>query len=196
MKTLGRPIEFERGAVIGKATETFWRLGYEATSVSDLTQEMGLSKSSLYQSFGSKKELFETCLTSYIEAIASQMEKDLINSKTGFVFIENLLKSVAATAQRPEGANGCLLVNSINEVGQKDPDIAFLIDAKIEVLTKIFVKAVKRAQVEGDVPSHINPNFVASYLHVAVSGLRTIIKAGADSNSAEGAIRLILKAIT
>jgi TetR/AcrR family transcriptional repressor of nem operon len=192
VNTLGRPLEFDPSVVVVKAMETFWHNGYEATSMTDLTQEMGISKSSLYQSFGSKKQLFETCLTRYVGMLAVQMEKDLEGAKSGFIFIEKLLKSVGNTAQSPAGKKGCLMVSSINEIGQSDSGIALLIDRELELLTQIFIKAIKRAQTEGDIPMKLKPQFIASYLHVSISGLRTMIKAGADSKSIKEVINLIL----
>lgn len=195
MNAIGRPLEFDPSVVVVKAMETFWRNGYEATSIIDLTEEMGLSKSSLYQSFGSKKQLFETCLSTYTGLIASELERNLCDAPSGMYFIENLLTSVANTSQIQVGTKGCLLVNSINEMGQKDSEIALLIDRELAKLTKIFIIAIKRAQEEGEISKQIKPQFGASYLHVSISGLRTMIKAGADSKSIKGVIELILKTL-
>jgi len=195
MNNLGRPLEFDPAKVTDAAMEVFWCKGYEATSMTDLLQAMELSKSSLYQTFGSKQGLFERCLGRYVDWLSSNMAKQLDEAKSGRSFIENLFISIIETAEQPEGAKGCLMINSINEFGQKDADIALSLEESVNIFTKLFVKVVKRAQAEGDISPEADPYIIANYLHVAVSGLRTMIKAGADKSSVTNTVKMLLKAI-
>lgn len=195
MNNLGRPLEFDPDKAVDAAMEVFWCKGYEATSMTDLLEAMGLSKSSLYQTFGNKQQLFERCLARYAAMLSTNMERELNTAKSGRSFIENLFDTIANTAQQAEGAKGCLMVNSVNEFGQRDPAIAISLDDNLQLFTKIFMTAVKRAQSEGDISADIDPHAIASYLHVGVSGLRTMIKAGADRKSTKGTVSLLLKAL-
>jgi TetR/AcrR family transcriptional regulator, transcriptional repressor for nem operon len=195
MNSLGRPLEFDPDKVIDSAMEVFWCKGYEATSMTDLLEAMNLSKSSLYQAFGSKQQLFERCLTHYADMLSTNMEKELNASRSGRSFIENMLDTIASTAEQKEGAKGCLMVNSANEFGQKDSVIAISLEGGLQFFTKVFIKAVKRAQSEGDISADADPHVIANYLHVSISGLRTMIKAGADKKSIKGTVTLILKAL-
>lgn len=195
MRNLGRPIEFDPDKAIDAAMEVFWLKGYEATSMTDLLEAMNLSKSSLYQTFGNKQKLFERCLTRYADFLHTNMEMEFNAAKSGRNYIETLFNTVANTAQQAEGSRGCLMVNSINEFGQKIPAIAMSLDDSLQLFTTIFIKAVRRAQSEGDISADADPRTIANYLHVAMSGLRTMIKAGADRNSAKGTVTLILKTL-
>ncbi|MCP4140938.1 MAG: TetR/AcrR family transcriptional regulator [Chloroflexi bacterium] len=188
-------MEFNPEKVLDAAMDVFWCKGYEATSLTNLLEAMELSKSSLYQSFGSKQQLFESCLNRYGNWLHRNMAKELEEASSGFAFIENILASIANTAQLPEGNKGCLMVNSTIEFGQKDPIIAAVIAGNLQPLSKLYIEAVERAQDEGDIPLDADPQIMASYLHVAVGGLRTMIKAGADKESVEGTVNLILKAL-
>ncbi len=194
MTNLGRPLEYNPEKVLDSAMDVFWCKGYEATSVTNLLDAMELSKSSLYQSFGSKHQLFERCLTRYANWLHTNMRKQLEESSSGFEFIENLLSSIANTAQLPEGNKGCLMVNSTIEFGQKDPIIAASIAGNMQPFSSLYIETVKRAQEEGDIPLDANPQTLANYLHGAISGLRTMIKAGADKKSVQDTVALILKA--
>ena len=62
----GRPREFDRDDVLGHAMTLFWEKGFEASSLSDIVEATGLNKSSLYNAFGSKSELFSTALERYV----------------------------------------------------------------------------------------------------------------------------------
>ena len=103
MKILGRPLEFDPDTAIEVATEVFWRNGFEATSLNNLTETMQISKSSLYQSFGNKKLLFETCLEGYSAMLITQIERELEEATSGMAFFENLLESIGSTANHQEG---------------------------------------------------------------------------------------------
>lgn len=195
MKTLGRPIEFDVDKAVDAAMEVFWCNGYEATSMTDLLQAMGISKSSLYQTFGNKQQLFECCLNRYAAFLSANMEEGLNTAKSGRSFIEFMLLTIADTAQKTEGSKGCLMVNSVNEFGQRNSAIAISIEDNLQIFTTLFINAVRRAQSEGDISEDADPRAIADYLHVAVSGLRTMIKAGADHHSVQGTVKLILKAL-
>lgn len=101
--TLGRPIEFDPEKALDAAVDVFWCKGYEATSMSDLLTAMKLSKSSLYQSFGGKRQLFTRCLTRYQERFTSELSHGLREAKSGRRFIEAVFRAVADTAQQPDG---------------------------------------------------------------------------------------------
>jgi TetR/AcrR family transcriptional regulator, transcriptional repressor for nem operon len=195
MSTLGRPLEFAPDKAVDIAMEVFWCRGYETTSMTDLLAAMDLSKSSFYQTFGNKQQIFERCLKRYAEMLSTNMENELNAASSGRRFIENMFDTIANTAQQVEGAKGCLMVNSANEFGQRDPAIASSLDEGLLLFTKVFIKAVKRAQSEGEISADADPHAIANYLHVCISGLRTMIKAGADKASAKGTVALILEAL-
>jgi TetR/AcrR family transcriptional regulator, transcriptional repressor for nem operon len=195
MSSFGRPLEFDPDQALDIAMEVFWCKGYENTSMTDLLGAMDLSKSSFYQTFGNKQQAFERCLKRYSEMLSQDMEGELNAASSGRRFIENLFDTIANTAQQAQGEKGCLMVNSANEFGQRDPTITISLNEGLLLFTKIFIEAVKRAQAEGEISADADPRVIANYLHVSVSGLRTMIKTGADKKSAKETVALILKAL-
>lgn len=195
MNTLGRPLEFDPEKAIDAAVEVFWRKGYESTSMTDLLEAMKLSKSSLYQTFGSKQQLFERCLSRYADRLSAEMANDLKEAKSGRSFIEDTFGGVADTAQQPEGAKGCLIANSANEFGQREPALAVPVSDGLNRFARIFMDAVVKGQAEGSISADADPRALGNYLIGTMNGLRTMIKAGADRRSAKGMVTLILKAL-
>ena len=195
MNTLGRPLEFDPEKAIDAAVEVFWRKGYESTSMTDLLEAMKLSKSSLYQTFGSKQQLFERCLSRYADRLSAEMANDLKEAKSGRSFIEDTFGGVADTAQQPEGAKGCLIANSANEFGQREPALAVPVSDGLNRFARIFTDAIVKAQAEGSISADADPRALGNYLIGTMNGLRTMIKAGADRRSAKGMVTLILKAL-
>lgn len=191
----GRPLEFDPDEALDAAVEVFWGRGYEATSVSDLLDAMALSKSSLYQAFGSKQQLFERCLVRYADGLSKRMRAALDASSSGRTFIEETFLSVAETARSPAGARGCLVANSASELGQREPALAGPVADGLARFARIFLEAVTRAQGAGEIPAKADPRALASYLVACMNGLRTMIKAGADRRTARSMVKLMLKAL-
>ncbi|MBI5842438.1 MAG: TetR/AcrR family transcriptional regulator [Chloroflexi bacterium] len=192
---MGRPLEFNPEEALDAAVDVFWCKGYEATSMTDLLDAMDLSKSSLYQTFGSKRQLFERSLARYADWLSAKMTKELAEAKSGRSFIEDTFEAVANTAQQPEGAKGCLMANSANDFGQREPALAIPVSDGLQRFTRVFMDAVIKAQAEGGVSASADPHALANYLLGTMNGLRTMIKAGADKRSAKGMVTLILKAL-
>lgn len=83
----GRPRNFEPDLVLENAMQLFWSQGYEATSLQDLLLATGLSKSSLYESFGNKQSLFEAAFTRYFDIRARQMRERLEQAESPLGYI-------------------------------------------------------------------------------------------------------------
>lgn len=193
--SVGRPLEFDPDKALDAAVQVFWGRGYEATSLSDLLVAMDLSKSSLYQAFGSKQALFERCLARYTDELSARMRAALGEATSGRRFIEETFQAVARTARRPAGEKGCLIANSATELGQREPALAAPVASGLDRFGRVFREAVVRAQADGEIPKGADPADLASYLVASMNGLRTMIKAGADRRSARMLVNLMLKAL-
>jgi TetR/AcrR family transcriptional regulator, transcriptional repressor for nem operon len=133
----GRPRAFEKDVALAAALQVFWRQGYEATSLDDLTQAMGISRSSLYACFGSKRGVLLAALESY--AAAAQARLQALADGPAEQVLPVMLESIAIPA---DSANGCMLVNCITELAPKDPDVAAKGREHLEVLERIFATAL------------------------------------------------------
>jgi len=173
----------------------FWIHGYESTSLQDLLEVMRLSKSSFYQTFGSKHKLFQRCINHYQDSLRSSMLSDLDQSDSARDFIESAFFSVADEAGKPGDKQGCLLMNTASEFAQRDPVVARLVSTGTEKLNKVFLTAVKRAQQEGDISPENDSQALANYLISSMSGLKTMVKAGMNKKTTKDVVELTLKAL-
>ena len=176
---MGRPREFETEQVLELAMQQFWSVGYEATSIEDLLKTMRLSKSSFYQTFGSKSNLFLDCIDLYQQSMVDELNELLIKSDSSKTFISCFLDEVISEANAKH-KKGCLLVNTINELSQRDKAVSKAISAALNKVTDVMHKAIERGKKEGDIKSTTNTKTLASYLVANISGLRTMVKSGAD----------------
>ncbi|MEL6106531.1 MAG: TetR/AcrR family transcriptional regulator [Planctomycetota bacterium] len=110
-KSVGRPRAFDEREVLQLAMQSFWRRGYEATTLDHLLEDTQLSKSSLYNAFGDKKQLFTKALELYIAQ--DKFLERLGAEETGAEFLVNILRSYAT----PPGkrSKGCMMMKTILE---------------------------------------------------------------------------------
>lgn len=193
--TYGRPREFDIDRALEAATQQFWAVGYEATSLQDLLKSMGLSKSSLYQTFGNKHELFIRCLDHYQQSMVDKLNVQLNSSDSVKQFIGNFLEGVIAEAKNTSGRKGCLLVNTANELSQRDTDIAKAVTGGTGNVAKLFQQAIELGKQKKEISVDTSTEHLVSYLITAISGLRTMIKAGAETSTLKPVTDLIIKTL-
>lgn len=175
-----------------RALTCFWRHGFAATSMQNLLDCTGLSKSSLYEEFGSKRALFERCITAYRDHAVAAMTARLAAAPSGLSFIRAMLESVATESDIEGHPRGCFVMNTAGEFAQKDPRVAQLIADSIADFTGIFRQAVRRAQAEGEIPASKSASRLAQFIVANMSGLRTLAKAGASAESLRGTAQLVV----
>ena len=188
----GRPREFDSDQALDAAMEYFWSNGYESASLQGLLKAMNLSKSSFYQTFGSKHKLFQSCINRYQTEMAANMLKKLNQADSGLKFIEETFYAAAKETEPMSQCRGCFTWNSASEFGQRDPAIAALIAKGIDGFTHVFRCAVERAQQEKDISTEKDQEALAHFLVTNMSGLKTLIKSGATKSTVNKVVSVIL----
>lgn len=123
---MARPLEFDRTHVLNRALVLFWRKGYQATSLADLLEAMGIGRSSFYAAFTDKRHLFIECL----DLFASRTQEVLLRSRAERPPIEALQQFFERSVTGAHGAGttrghwGCLLVNTVLEMAGVDDALA------------------------------------------------------------------------
>lgn len=133
----GRPRGFDKETALAAALQVFWRQGSEATSLDDLTEAMGISRSSFYACFGSKRGVLLAALEDYARAAQARLKAIAVGPADKTLPI--LLESIAIPE---ESANGCMLVNCITELAPRDPEVAEKGRRHLEELERIFAEVL------------------------------------------------------
>jgi TetR/AcrR family transcriptional repressor of nem operon len=129
MSRAGRPRAFDQQVALGDALGVFWRKGYEATSLDDLTEATQLSRSSFYAAFGSKRELLLHAYRRYADAFYADMKALADEHEDTDDALRAMVRALVDT--RPDD-RGCFCVNAIVELAPSDPELAELGRAHIQ----------------------------------------------------------------
>ncbi len=198
----GRPVTYDRDAVVDGAMIEFWARGFTTSDVERLTQAAGLNRHSLYKSFGGKRGLFLEALRRYVDEVAAAYVA-MLESGTGLddllAYFERISGAQGqASDHAPQGFDhrGCFLVNTAIELGRTDPDVAALLDAYYARIEEGFAGLIRRGQAHGSIRGDLDPQITARWLRVTGQGLSVSSRIGAMPQDLAQMMRLALAPMT
>lgn len=192
---MARPREFDTTEALDQAMQVFWSKGYEATSLSDLVDAMRLSKSSFYDTFGSKHEVFLAAIDHYNKTVASQVAQVATLDAPARKLIGGIFERAAGRITETDGRRGCFLNNCCVEVALHDPQAAKLIGGGFDLMENTFFALVERGQRDGDIAKDKDARALARYLTSSLNGLMVVGKAKPDPKALADIARETLKAL-
>lgn len=181
LEMAGRPRKAEPEVALAAVMNAFWAKGYEATSMSDLTEATGLHKASLYQTFGDKHQLFVSALKLYFSKTA-KAQKDSRNGEENP--IKAIEKSVNTTIDQCAEGKGCLAVNSLIEVAPFDAEIDRILKQFRQRLDKHLANLVDEAKDKKLVANSVDTKEAVRLISVFLHGLTANMAAGMSANKA------------
>lgn len=187
-----RPKSFDQDAVLEQAVELFRARGYEATSLADLESHLGLGRQSLYNTFGDKHSLFLKALDHYRRTMGESIVEQLGRPDAGLEAIREFFRTTIRklTGESPRG--GCLLANTISELGSDDPASLLRCNRSREELERGFRRALTQARDRGELPPHVQVDATATLLVIQNYGLSALAKTGATAEELEAAVEALL----
>jgi TetR/AcrR family transcriptional regulator, transcriptional repressor for nem operon len=181
---MARPRQFDEEAALDAATRCFWSRGYEASSIRDLSDCMGIGGASLYNSFDGKRALFGIVLNRYVERgfddRAAQLEKDHPPREAIEMFFAGIVERSLNDAER----KGCMLVNSALEVAPHDQEF------RKEIVA--VRRCVEAGQGDGSISRKRSAEDLARLLFGTLLGLRVLASSRPAKSLLEGLLRPVL----
>lgn len=191
----GRPLEYDPELALDAALGVFWQQGYEATSLTDLLGAMSLSKSSFYNAFGNKQQLFDACLERFRGRQVRRMRETLASAASPLGFVRAMLLANAAEAREPGPPRGCLVMNTATEFAGRDAAVAARVADAARDFAGMFRMAVEMAQERGEISREADPEVLGRYLLTTMAGLRTMVKAGLPADQLDEVIEVAMSAL-
>ena len=174
----GRPLEFEPDVVLDAALELFWKQGYRNTATRELERALGLSQSSIYNTFGSKQNLLEAALDRYEVLTDQELLQPLEKSAEGLAAIDTFFVDLCHWVTH-EGRRGCMLINMMAEDGGETDAITTRARTYRMRVRDALSKSVARARNQGETRD-IDPDDCADLLLGLVLGFNIAARGGAS----------------
>lgn len=187
---MARPQEFDTTETLRESMRVFWRKGYEATSMTELLDATGLSKSSLYSTFGSKRELFLTAFDLYRDERARDMHRVLgqgIARPAIAAFFEMIVADACSNDPK-----GCMSINQAVEMAPHDPEVRSRVLADFKLIENALAQAIRRGRKDGSINNGRSAPDLAKLLLLLFPGLQVMARAGFEQARLDDWLRILL----
>ena len=176
---MGRPRKFDEERAVEAAMRAFWADGYEATSTQELCEATGLGRSSIYNTFASKHDLFVKALTHYMDDRQARLVRLMEDGERS---VRERLRTSLEWAVTPDEGDpaGCLAVNSRIEFGPHDPDIAARLERHRRQQFAVLKAAIEDGMRTGEIDARKDSGALAHFMAGTVGGIQVAARGGAD----------------
>jgi len=165
---MARAVEFDEEQAVQKAMEVFWKNGYAATSMRDLTEAMQINSSSLYNTLGDKRQLFIKSIKHYTVLRMRALKQFGINTDSPFQTLENFInEAVHIITTEP---SSCMCVRTAFEIEGDDPEVQAVITAYDEFTHKFLKNLIESAQCKDEIAQSEDADTIAHYLNSTFAG--------------------------
>ena len=192
---MGRPKEFDVEEALSSAMNVFWSQGFKAASLSDLTTSMEISKSSFYETFGSKYDLFLSTIDYYIRTATAQVSGAAHVDAPAHKIIRTLFERAVQRMVDPKSRRGCYLNNCAVEVSLYDELASKRFATGMSIMEEAFLKLVERGKREGAITMAHNSRALARYLFSSLNGILVMGKAQSDKESLYEVVNVTMDAL-
>ncbi len=190
-----RAKEFDPDTVLHRAMELFWEKGYEATSIKNLVDHMGINRFSLYSTFGDKHQLFLSACDRYHETMADNGLRELEDSEDGLEALRRYFWQLVDRYTSEEGARGCFMTNNTCELTAHDESVAEKTGNYLLRVQTAFYRALGRAHQRGEVYNQHRLNDYARYLTSSAQGLAVLAKVKPNRDVFEAVVNVTLDSL-
>ena len=193
---MGRHREFDRETVLDRAMEAFWSRGYEATSVQELLDEMGINRGSFYDTFGDKHSLFLAAIDRYHGNVLAATRARLEAPGSARDAIVRAIGEIAACALGDARRRGCFVTNSAVELAPHCRETAARVAACYAQTEEAFHDAIVRAQRAGEIDGERDARSLARFITCGLQGLLVVSKVNPDPAAQADVIRVMVSTLT
>lgn len=192
---MARTKVFNEEEVLNKAVNLFWEKGYNGTSAQDLVDELGISRSSLYDTYGDKFQLFKGSLLQYRKQFVGSMIDVIDNSNDFEKTLKDIFHYVVTESMQVKCSKGCFMVNSTVELAPHNVEIAEIVNENMQDIEDALFRLIKKGQDAGQFSKTNTPRSLARFVFNTISGLRVASKSGADKKVFDDVVKVTLSAL-
>jgi len=186
---------FDPTTALSKAVELFSSKGYSETSMEDIVQATGVSRYSLYGTFGNKRELFEQALDSYADRMGKQAFLRLMEPDASLTDIRTIFESRVTDMCNCEENKGCLFIHTAMGLAPQDGDLREVLGEFMGRISTLFAAGLESAKTRGEVRTDLDVQASGEFLTSIMFGLAVLGRSGFPRETLDGIVDTTLSSL-
>ncbi|MBT1701794.1 TetR/AcrR family transcriptional regulator [Fulvivirgaceae bacterium PWU20] len=192
---MARAKVFDEQFILDKAMNLFWQKGYNGTSAQDLVDGLGISRSSMYDTFGDKHSLFVMALKQYQKERIDPVIKQAATVTDVEGYIRDIFEFVKGEALQEDRGKGCFFVNSAVELAPVDEEVADILNTIMYDFENAICSVIKKGQGLGIFTNQYAARSLARFIFNSLNGLRVTSKFDANKKMFDDIVNVCLYAL-
>jgi len=194
-RVMARQKTFDEEALLARAMELFWQKGYEATSVRDLNDHLQIHSSSLYNTYGGKRDLYLAALAAYRRVEYEETEARLAEPLPAQETLARLFADLVDGLLADDSRRGSFTLNAAVEMAARDAAVARQLEEHFADITRLLASFLAAAQERGELSDAHAPVELAWFLLLNLYSLAALVKVGASREQLDRIIRITLSVV-
>jgi TetR/AcrR family transcriptional repressor of nem operon len=190
---MARPKEFDTDVALDQAMDLFWSKGYEATSMSELVEHLGLARQSVYDTFGDKHAIYMAALRRYCEQQMAWILPLFRSDRPARAILREYLEHTIERVLRSDKMRGCMLINAVAGLSTEDEEARKLVADTWKSGGREMVGMLRRAQERGEIGAHHDPSALGRFFGSVMTGLLVLSKTTRDRQALQDVADVALK---
>lgn len=183
---------FDEHEVLVRAMHQFWAKGYDATSMTDLVQAMGINSPSIYGAFGSKEELYRRAVALYAETEGAVTATAMAEQPTARDAVEAMLKGLIALYTGSTPGRGCMIVLGTANTSSASAEVHQLLRHHRSGIREAIATRLTGAVQEGELPADTDAPALALFFHTFLNGLSIQVADGVPAEALLDAVDVLM----
>ena len=191
---MARPKEFDRDSALQEAVNIFCNQGYEGTSTDDLLNAMHISRQSLYDTFGDKRQLYLEALQQYVASSIAEQIRALNSGTSVLAGLESALLAFASKSGTAD-APGCMGIGATCEFGVSDSQVTALIATADRSLQSALERRIREGKASGEIGPEVDPRAAAQFIKATFAGIKIGARGGASPASLRAVAHMAIRSL-
>ncbi|MGQ7945762.1 TetR/AcrR family transcriptional regulator [Flavobacterium sp. WC2509] len=193
---MSRTKQFKEEEILDKAISLFWDKGFNGASAQDLVDNLGISRSSIYDTFSDKRTLFIKALQQYRKKTGDGLKEVLANSKDAKATIRAIFEQTILETLQASENKGCFMVNTTTELAIHDNEIAKIVNDNRNEIQNFFFEAIQNAQEIGAISKDKDALALSRFIFNSYSGIRVSARSsGMDKATLDDIVKVTLSVL-
>lgn len=192
---MARTKSFVESEVLDKALNLFWTQGYNATSIQDLVDHLGINRASIYDTWGDKHGLYLETLKQYRRHSSNRLLEKLRSDKSASDIIKDFLADIVADATTDHMKKGCYLSNSATELSNCDQSVNLMFTDNRLKMEGVLNELIKEGQEAGEFSTKHSSEAYARFIFNTAGGMRVLAKGDITETELADVVNVALSAL-